>query len=260
MKSFIDYPKDHPFSIYNLPYGSFYTNQDPSSRRCGVAIGGYVLDLQALSYTKFFPDMLSRDTFSGVSCTQLFDLTAIATDILISSSSVQPTLNPFMSLDKDVWLSFRTHLQQLLSPGSPLSLDTTNTDANAAPDTNAESQIGRPLFIDRLSKGLTMCLPCDIGDYTDFYSSLEHAYNCGVLIRGPEKALQPNWRHLPVAYHGRASSIIPSGTGVHRPVGQRLGNKDDTQPVIEPCARLDFELEVGFVSAFNTLDDLGLCD
>lgn len=155
-----------------------------------------------------------------------------------------------MSLDKDIWLVFRVQLQELLSEGSPINLETTITASKAAPNVNAESHIGRRLFVDRLSEGTAMCLPCDIGDYSDFYSSLEHAYNCGVLIRGKEKAMQPNWRHLPVAYHGRASSIVPSGTPIHRPVGQRLKNKDDTQPVIEPCARLDFELEVGFVSAF----------
>ncbi|SAM78773.1 related to fumarylacetoacetate hydrolase [Ustilago bromivora] len=222
MKSFIEYPNDHPFSIHNLPYGSFYTNQDASSRRCGVAIGGCILDLQALSYTTFYPGVLPRDTFAG------------------------PTLNAFMSLDKDIWLVFRVQLQELLSKGSPINLETTIRASNAAPNVNAESHIVRPLFVDRLSEDTAMCLPCDIGDYSDFYSSLEHTYNCGVLIRGKEKAMQLNWRHLPVAYHSRASSIVPSGTPIHRPVGQKLKNKDDTQPVIEPCARLDFELEVGF--------------
>lgn len=172
-----------------------------------------------------------------------------STDIKVSSFSVlQSNLNQFMSLDKSTWLTFRKHLQQLLSHSSPLTLDTTITATNVVSGFKAESHIGRRLFVSRTSPDTTMCLPCQIGDYTDFYSSLEHAYNCGVLIRGKEKALQPNWKHLPVAYHGRASSIVPSGTSIHRPMGQRLRNADDTQPVIEPCARLDFELEVGFVS------------
>lgn len=161
---------------------------------------------------------------------------------------VQPTLNRFMSLDRDVWLSFRTELQQLLSQGSPISSSTTISASNVMSSTGAESHIGRRLFVDRLAESTVMCLPCTIGDYTDFYSSLEHAYNCGVLIRGKEKALQPNWKHLPVAYHGRASSVVISGTPIHRPVGQILRNPKDVQPVIEPCKRLDFELEVGFVS------------
>lgn len=74
MKTFIEYPNDHPFSIHNLPYGSFYTNQDASSRRCGVAIGDCILDLQALSYTTFYPGVLPRDTFAGVSGAQLINI------------------------------------------------------------------------------------------------------------------------------------------------------------------------------------------
>ena len=161
-----------------------------------------------------------------------------------------------MSLDKDQWFSFRTYLQKLLSEGSSIDLDTTITTSNTRTENTNGTSIGRRLFVDRLSKDTTMCLPCSIGDYTDFYSSLEHAYNCGVLIRGPEKALQPNWKHLPVAYHGRASSIVPSGTPIHRPLGQILDKPGDTQPVIEACRRLDYELEVGFVSRYSRCDVL----
>ncbi|SPO23577.1 related to fumarylacetoacetate hydrolase [Ustilago trichophora] len=222
MKSIIEYPIDHPFPIQNLPYGSFYTSGETSNQRCGVAIGDYILDLQALSYTKFFPEVVTRDTFAG------------------------STLNGFMSLDKATWLSFRKHLQQLLSHGSPIDVSTTITSSNIGPGLDVELLTGRRLFVNRLSNDTVMCLPCTIGDYTDFYSSLEHAFNCGVLIRGKEKALQPNWKHLPVAYHGRASSIVPSGTPIHRPMGQILEKPGDTQPIVAPCKRLDFELEVGF--------------
>lgn len=156
-----------------------------------------------------------------------------------------------MSLDKATWLSFRKHLQQLLSHGSPIDVSTTITTSNIGPGLDVEFLTGRRLFVDRLSNDIVMCLPCTIGDYTDFYSSLEHAFNCGVLIRGKEKALQPNWKHLPVAYHGRASSIVPSGTPIHRPMGQILEKPGDTQPIVAPCKRLDFELEVGFVSVLD---------
>ncbi|GAK64871.1 fumarylacetoacetase [Moesziomyces antarcticus] len=223
MKCVVEYPKDHPFPIQNLPYGSFYTAGDASSQRCGVAIGDYILDLQALSYTSHFSPTLDRDVFA-----------------------VQPSLNAFMGLEKQTWLDFRTHLQQLLSQPSPLTLDATVAAADVEAGIAQRKHIGRRLFVDRLAQDTVLCLPCRIGDYTDFYSSLEHAYNCGVLIRGKENALQPNWRHLPVAYHGRASSIVPSGTPIHRPVGQILDKPGDTQPVIAPCRRLDFELEVGF--------------
>ncbi|MFZ1692446.1 MAG: fumarylacetoacetase [Flavobacteriales bacterium] len=88
-------------------------------------------------------------------------------------------------------------------------------------------------------------LPCIIGDYTDFYSSRQHAYNVGCMFRDPANALLPNWLHLPVGYHGRASSIIPSGQSIHRPCGQYKPSPD-AAPVFGPTRQLDFELEVGF--------------
>lgn len=88
-------------------------------------------------------------------------------------------------------------------------------------------------------------LPVYVRDYTDFYSSIEHATNLGIMFRGPENALMPNWRHIPVGYHGRASSIIVSGQDIKRPKGQQ--KPVDAPPVFGPSKRLDFELEVGFV-------------
>jgi len=88
-------------------------------------------------------------------------------------------------------------------------------------------------------------LPCIIGDYTDFYSSRQHAYNVGCMFRDPANALLPNWLHLPVGYHGRASSIIPSGQSILRPCGQYKPSPD-AAPVFGPTRQLDFELEVGF--------------
>lgn len=93
----------------------------------------------------------------------------------------------------------------------------------------------------------TMHLPVAIGDYTDFYSSREHATNVGIMFRGPENALMPNWLHLPVGYHGRSSSIVPSGTPVHRPLGQ-MRPDPQAPPVFGPSRQLDFELEMGFIT------------
>ncbi len=92
----------------------------------------------------------------------------------------------------------------------------------------------------------TMHMPIKVGDYTDFYSSIEHATNVGKLFRDPENALLPNWRHLPVGYHGRASSIVVSGTDIVRPKGQTRPDPE-APPVYGPCKLLDFELEMGFV-------------
>ena len=92
-----------------------------------------------------------------------------------------------------------------------------------------------------------MLMPVQVGDYTDFYSSEQHAYNVGCMFRDPNNALLPNWKHLPVGYHGRASSIVISGTPMHRPKGQQKPN-DDEPPVFGPCKLLDFELEMAFVT------------
>src|SRR5690554_1259501 len=90
-------------------------------------------------------------------------------------------------------------------------------------------------------------LPVKIGDYTDFYSSIEHATNVGTLFRDPNNALLPNWKHIPVGYHGRASSIIVSGQDIYRPKGQQKP-KNDEPPVFGASKRLDFELEVAFIT------------
>lgn len=99
-------------------------------------------------------------------------------------------------------------------------------------------------------KDIVLHLPADIGDYTDFYSSIHHATNVGIMFRGKENALMPNWRHIPVGYHGRASSVVVSGTGIHRPYGQtlppELSGQQQQQPIFAPCKLLDFELEMAF--------------
>ena len=90
-------------------------------------------------------------------------------------------------------------------------------------------------------------MPIEIGDYTDFYSSREHATNVGTMFRDPNNALLPNWLHIPVGYHGRSSSVIPSGQNIHRPKGQTKPNEDQG-PVFGPSKMIDFELEMAFVT------------
>ncbi len=94
---------------------------------------------------------------------------------------------------------------------------------------------------------VSMHMPVTVGDYTDFYSSREHATNVGTMFRDPANALLPNWLHLPVGYHGRASSILPSGIAIHRPMGQTRPDPD-AAPVFGPTKQLDFELEVAFIT------------
>jgi fumarylacetoacetase len=100
-------------------------------------------------------------------------------------------------------------------------------------------------------EGVNMHMPVRVGDYTDFYSSMEHATNVGKMFRDPENALLPNWKHLPVGYHGRSSSIVVSGTPLHRPKGQTK-NPDQELPQFGPSQRMDFELEMAFITCGST--------
>lgn len=136
------------------------------------------------------------------------------------------SLNQFISGGKAVWSYVRKRITELLTDqNNPLK----EQPALLIPQADVE-----------------MHLPVAIGDYTDFYSSLEHATNVGIMFRGKEKALMPNWKHLPVAYHGRASSIIPSGLPIHRPKGQMMPDGAE-KPVFGATERLDIELEMAFV-------------
>ncbi|MBO6536974.1 MAG: fumarylacetoacetase [Balneolaceae bacterium] len=138
-------------------------------------------------------------------------------------------LNDFIALGKPVTNQIRIKLQQHLSDNSsPLK----NSDALVPMDK------------------VTMHLPVKVGDYTDFYSSIEHATNVGKMFRDPENALLPNWKHLPVGYHGRASSIVVSGVDIHRPKGQTKPPEGD--PVYGPSQRMDFELEMAFIVGKST--------
>ena len=181
---------------------------------CVTRIGDTVVDLGALFHNGYFDK---------------FDLEENVFDAF--------TLNEFISLGKSVTVPIREHIQQLLLEGSELSTDDETKEAAFYP-------------IDKVS----MQMPVHIPNYTDFYSSIEHATNVGKMFRDPDNALLPNWRHIPVGYHGRASSIVVSGTPLHRPKGQTMP-KDAETPVFGPSNRLDFELEVAFIT--NSFTELG---
>jgi fumarylacetoacetase len=139
------------------------------------------------------------------------------------------TPEPFMSQGRETWKQVKTVLQTILSDDNPLLKD---------------DQVLRKIALIPLSD-VKMCLPVEIGDYTDFYSSKEHATNVGTMFRGEENALMPNWLHMPIAYHGRSSSIVVSGTNIVRPKGQTK-SAGKALPVFGPSTMIDFELETGF--------------
>ncbi|MFT4754692.1 MAG: fumarylacetoacetase [Salibacteraceae bacterium] len=141
------------------------------------------------------------------------------------------SLNLLMDSHKEGTRALRNRLSDILS--------TDNKDLQFNEDHKA--QVLHP------AANVTLHLPVEIGDYTDFYSSREHATNVGTMFRDPNNALLPNWLHIPVGYHGRSSSVIVSGTDIKRPLGQTKPN-EDSGPVFGPSRLVDFELEMGFIT------------
>lgn len=174
----------------------------------GTRIGNCAIDMGALQQLGYFEGIeLTDDMF------------------------MQDTLNDFISDGKKTWRLVRNRLAELFDENNPTLRDNKNH---------------REVVIFKV-EDIEMLLPVQIGDYTDFYSSKEHATNVGKMFRDPENALLPNWLHIPVGYHGRSSTIVPSGIPVHRPYGQTLPN-GETTPVFGPSRLVDFELETAFIT------------
>lgn len=204
---------DSPFSLANLPFG-IISSTDDATPRPAVAIGTHALDLKAFT-----------EAVAGSPA-----WTALAAGFAGHETSLaQPTLNAFAALGRPVHRAVRAALQTVLRAGGEHA-------ALLEDDAALRAKALRPLA------ECKMHLPLAVGDYTDFYAGYHHAHAVGCLFRSPAQALQPNYTHLPVGYHGRASSLVPSGAGIARPTGQILV---DNKPTTAPSRRLDFELELG---------------
>lgn len=208
LTSWLNVPESSDFPIQNLPFGiAYHSNHKPND--CGAVsiIGETVISLAALQKLNYFKGVNLPDG--------IFE---------------KQYLNDFISLGKPAWRAVRERLSEIFRKDNGELRD--NTEA-------------RKLCLFGLD-GLELTLPVKIGDYTDFYSSKEHATNVGSMFRDPKNALMPNWLHLPVAYHGRGSSIIVSGQNFHRPSGQMLPPNSE-MPIFGPSKALDFELEMAFI-------------
>lgn len=174
----------------------------------GTRIGEQAIDLGALHQLGYFDGIpLTDDIF------------------------LQDSLNDFISDGKKTWRLVRNRVSEIFDAENPKLRD------------NEEH---KRIVLFSLEE-IEMQLPVQIGDYTDFYSSKEHATNIGSMFRDPEKALLPNWLHIPVGYHGRSSTIVPSGTPIRRPKGQTLP-KGAENPEFGPSKMVDFELEMAFIT------------
>jgi len=205
-RSWVWVPGGSDFSLANLPYGVFRRSRQPP--KVGVAIGEQVLDLAEVARAGLFDDVVDGGE------------TLFRAD----------RLNPFMARGRRTWDAVRTRLTELLDATDHRLRDIDGLAERAlVPATQVELQ-----------------LPFEVADYVDFYASIEHATNLGRMFRPGGEPLLPNWRHLPVGYHGRAGTVVVSGTPIVRPNGQRkLG--DTEAPTFCPSRMLDFEAEVGFV-------------
>jgi len=175
----------------------------------GSRIGDFAIDLGALHQLGYFDGIpLTEDIF------------------------LQDTLNDFIADGRKTWRLVRNRIADIF--------DVTNSSLRDNP-------VHKDKIIFRMDE-IEMLLPVSVGDYTDFYASKEHATNVGSLFRDPENALMPNWVHIPIGYHGRSSSIVPSGTPVRRPLGQTKPVEGSNSPGFGPSKLLDFELEMAFIT------------
>jgi fumarylacetoacetase len=207
LRSFVPVSPESHFPIQNLPYGVFRPGTGLPPR-IGIALGDHVVDLSVLDQAGVLsvPGLLGRRVFA------------------------EPALNSFLEAGRKVWQATRVAISRLLRIDEPTLRDNGPLRARV---------------ILPMAK-VELLLPAIIGDYTDFYSSREHATNVGSMFRGPDKALMPNWLHLPVAYHGRASSLVVSGTDLRRPNGQ-MNADNSPAPTFGPSRAVDFELEMGTI-------------
>ena len=204
---------DADFPLENIPFGMFRANA--RGARPGVAIGDSILDLAAAAEQGFLRD---------------------ADATLIHECTSAEALNPLLAAGRSAITAIRARAMELLTAGSPEG-------------SRAES-VRQSLLVPMSDAELLV--PARVGDYTDFYASVHHATNVGSMFR-PDNPLLPNYKWVPIGYHGRASSIVRTGTSVRRPNGQ---TKDDaaTDPTFGPSTRLDYELEVGvFIAGENAL-------
>ena len=214
LRSWIDIAPTNDFPIQNLPFGVFET--DTVGPHLCVAIGGYVLDLYAACQFGFFEDL----TELGAAQPKVFR---------------RRSLNAFLRLGRPAWRAVRQRVSELLRHDEPRLRD--------------HEEAVRTCLLRQTE--VRLLRPVKPANYTDFYSSLEHATNVGTMFRDPANALLPNWRHMPIGYHGRTSSIVVSGTPIKRPNGQRKAPDADA-PTFGPSRQLDFELEMAFVVGTGT--------
>jgi len=212
IKTWLRVDEGSDFTIQNIPFGIFKPH-NRTNPRAGTRIGDFVIDLSKIAEKGYFRD-------EGIESKDVF---------------YKDTLNDFIALGKPVWRAVRDKVSDIFNYEN---IEFWNTD-----------DFKEGIF--HKVEDVEMLMPVYVRDYTDFYSSIEHATNVGKMFRDPKNALLPNWKHIPVGYHGRASSIVVSGANIHRPLGQTRPD-DEKPPVFGPSRLVDFELEMAFITGKKT--------
>ena len=206
MSTWLDVPDDHPFGIDTLPYGVFSTADDPDPARRRA-------HRRPRARRRQPSPPIGRDA----------GLVGDGPDLATAWQT--PSLNAFLALGRPAWTIAREWLTEILR-------DDVHRDG-VSPHLHPLDDVA-------------LHLPIEVADYVDFYASEDHASNVGQIFRPDNAALPPNWKHLPIGYHGRSGTVVVSGTDVVRPTGQRKG-PNDPAPVFGPSIRLDIEAELGYV-------------
>ncbi|KAJ8061284.1 hypothetical protein OCU04_010347 [Sclerotinia nivalis] len=226
LRSWLRIPPNSDFSILNIPFGIITSRNSQTIHRPAIRIGNHVLDLLAFSKSSGFQKLPSfKDHLS------VFE---------------EPNLNAFAALGQPVHREVRKYIQEVFKEDTPY------------PELLKDNEEVQKECL--LKEGdWKNHLPMRIGDYTDFFAGINHARNAGTMFRGAENALQPNYTHVPIGYHGRASSIVVSGTQITRPNGQIILDPKapgPKKPIFGPSRRLDIELELGcFLCTGNELGE-----
>lgn len=244
LQSWLNIPENSDFSIYNIPFG-IYSDSEAEHRAC-TRIGNYLIDLYELAKEKHFDDVFANNE---VNTSNLFESKKFSTfknefsklcfnfntkNFHLYEIFNTSALNLFISIGKTFTNQIRKKIQLIFSDEQYMPI------------------LENKKIIKNLNdKQVRMLMPLHIGDYTDFYSSEYHATNVGKMFRDPNNALLPNWKHLPVGYHGRSSSIFVSPHSFYRPNGQTKP-ADADKPVFGFTKWLDFELETAFVIGKST--------
>ena len=213
LSSWIEVDEESDFPIQNIPFGVFRKMHNGFANHAATRIGDSVIDLYRMASKEYFDDC-------GITDIEVFN---------------QPSLNGFARLGQTVTRNIRKRISELFRTDNPVLRD----------NYVLRNEIITPV------QEVEMLLPVEVADFTDFNSSMEHAVNIGRMYRDPVNPLPPNWRHMPEGCPGRSSTIVVSGTKIHRPKGQYKPG-DAAFPLYGASRRLDFELEIAFITGRET--------